>query len=1118
MEKYALSIFLFQRKHFKKFFNVMRISILFLFVSILASYASNVNSQTAKVNITSARMTIGTFIRQVEKETGYMFVYNKEEIDANKTISLKKGKNTVVDCLNTIFDGSGVSFVFDDGYVVLTKHAQETAISQQAGKVVKGIVTDETGLSVIGANIFVKGTNLGTITDMEGNFSLEVPSDNDILVVSYIGYVEQQIPVKNRKNWAIILKEDAQNLDEVVVVGYGTQRKGNIATAVTTIKAEALQNRPVQTIGEALQGQIPGLSVTSKGAPGESPSLQLRGSSMLKSSTAETDKETLPRLRSETSGPLVLVDGVPADFNFLNPEDIESINVLKDAASAAIYGSRAANGVLLITTKRGKMGKPTFRYNGSVGVNTPMYMPKSISSAEYARIKNEAERNMGRAPVYSDEDIAMFANGTDLNRYPNTNWLDLAIQNSVTTRHGLEASGGTEKVRYLVSAGVDHQTGVFPNTQQNVFNVRSSTDITITKKFGISFDMRYQLRDMEALNSQEDLYKQLIVADPTMVAYYTDGSYGYNPGFFTNPLVPLYEGGRKLTNRHEASGIFKLDYEFIEGLKFTGIANVRYTFQNEESRARKTFYKNYFTGEEFENGQNTFTDRRDYNAYYNLQALLNYKKSFGVHTLDILAGYQQESENTDWLKGARSGYPTDILWELNPGPKDNWSNDGDGEHWALASFIGRINYDYDNKFILSVSMRSDASSRFAKGSRWSTFPSVAGAWRLSQESFMEGTRSFLDDLKVRVSWGQTGSATGLGLYPSYTLISTGGLILNNVYQQTASLKTIGNTDLTWEHTDMLNFGLDVKMLNSRLNFTGDYYIKNTKDILLEMPVPLEYGFGKPNMNIGEVRNKGWELTLSWNDRINDFGYSISGNLSDNRNEVIDLGDTGPWKGSNTYTEVGLPYNSIYGYESMGLFQSDEEVANAPFQNSNTAAGDIRYKNQNGDDKIDANDRVVIGDPNPHFLYGVNLGFDYKNFDLNMFFQGIGQKDRVIMDNFVRPFYDSSIFEHHLDYWTPENTGARYPRILNKDDGTHNYQQSDYWMINAGYFRMKNLQIGYTIPREILRSAGFDRVRVYFSANNLFTVSDFVPGMDPESDKSVSYPFARTYSFGLNVQF
>ncbi|MBS1320732.1 MAG: TonB-dependent receptor, partial [Parabacteroides sp.] len=977
MEKYALSIFLYQRKHLKKFLNIMRISTLLLFVCIFASYASDLSSQTAKVNIANTRMTIGDFIKQVEKETGYMFVYNKGEIDANRTVSLKKGNNTVGDCLNRIFDGTGVSFVFDDGYVVLTKHSQtQAAVSQQSGKLVKGAVTDESGLSVIGANVFIKGTTVGTITDMEGNFSLEVPSDNDILVISYIGYVEQQIPVKNRKNWSIVLKEDAQNLDEVVVVGYGTQRKGNIATAVTTIKSDVLQNRPVQTVGEALQGQIPGLSVTAKGAPGESPKLQLRGSSVLKS--------------DNSSEPLVLVDGVPADFNFLNPEDIESINVLKDAASSAIYGSRAANGVLLITTKRGKMGKPTFRYNGSVGVNTPMYMPQSISSAEYARIKNEAERNMGRAPIYTDEDISKFANGTDLNRYPNTNWLDLAIQNSVTTRHGLEASGGTEKVRYLVSAGVDHQTGIFPNTQQNVFNVRSSTDISITKKFGISFDIRYQLRDMDALNNQEDIYKQLIQADPTMVAYYTDGSYGYNPGFFTNPLVPLYEGGQKYTNRHEASGIFKLDDEIIDGLKFTGIANVKYTFKNEESRARKVFYKNYFTQEVFENGENSFSDRRDYNAYYNLQALLNYKKSFGIHNLDILAGYQQESENSDWLKGARSGYPTDIIWELNPGPKDNWSNDGNGEHWALASFIGRINYDYDNKYILSLSMRSDASSRFAKGSRWSTFPSVAAAWRISQESFMKGIRSWLDDLKIRASWGQTGSATGLGLYPSYTLISTGGLILNNTYQQIASLKTIGNQELTWEHSDMLNLGLDVKVLNSRLNFTGEYYIKNTKDILLEMPVPLEYGFGKPNMNVGEVRNKGWELSLSWNDRINDFGYSISGNLSDNRNEVVDLGDTGPWKGSNTYTEVGLPFNSIYGYESMGLFQSDEEVANAPFQNSNTAAGDIRYKNQNGDDKIDANDRVVIGDPNPHFLYGVNLGFDYKNFDLNMFFQGIGK--------------------------------------------------------------------------------------------------------------------------------
>lgn len=1034
MKKYTLPVSLqYERKLIKRFFDVIKLSTLFISTGVLASYASDTNS------------------------------------------SVKIGEEAIPVLSST----------------------------QQVGKKITGTILDETGLPIIGVNVVEKGTTNGTITDMDGKFSINVSSGDAILVVSYIGYIEQQLSVNKQKDWSLVLKEDLQNLDEVVVVGYGTQRKGNIATAVTTIKSEILQNRPVQTVGEALQGQVPGLNVTGKGAPGESPSLQLRGSSVLNA--------------NNSSEPLVLVDGVPADFNFLNPEDIESINVLKDAASAAIYGSRAANGVLLITTKRGKEGKPTFRYNGSVGVNTPMHMPKSLSSAQYARIMNEAADNMDQDPIYTADQIAGYEKGGDP-RFPNTDWLDLALQNSVTTRHGIEASGGTEKVKYLVSAGVDHQTGIFPQTQQNVFNVRSSTDVQISRKLDISFDMRYQLRDMEALGNQQDIYKQIIGADPTMLAYNPDGSYAYNAGFFTNPLVALYEGGQKFTNRHEASGLFKLNYEIIEGLTFTGIANVKYTFKGEESQGRKTSYYNWFTQEIVEKGQNTFSDRRDQTAYYNLQALLNYKKSFGIHNLDILAGYQQENETSDWLKGARSGYPTDLIWELNPGSKDNWSNDGNGEHWALASFIGRINYDYDNKYILSLSMRSDASSRFAKGSRWSTFPSVAAAWRISQEPFMESTHNWLDDLKIRASWGQTGNANGLGLYPSYTLVSTGGLILNNTYQQIAQLKTIGNEELTWEHSDMFNVGVDAKFLNSRLSFTGEYYVKNTKDILLAVPVPLEYGFGNPNMNIGQVRNKGWEISLGWSDQINDFGYSISANLSDNRNEVIDLGDTGPWKGSNTYTEVGLPFNSIYGYESMGLFQSDQEVANAPFQNSKTAAGDIRYKDQNGDNKIDANDRIVLGDPNPHFLYGLNLSFNYKNFDLGMFFQGSGEKDRIVMDNFVRPLNDATIFEHQLDYWTPQNSNAKYPRILNKDDGSHNYETSDYWMINAGYLRMKNLTLGYTIPRKILSSTGFNRVRIYFTANNLFTISDFVPGMDPEASSAWAYPFARTYSFGLNVQF
>ena len=579
----------------------MKLTALSLMLS-LSAFAANADAQQVSVTVSNAK--VKTVLNSISDQTGLSLAYSAQVVDLNRKVSLNFVNTEVSEVLNAMFGNTAIGYEIKDGKIYLFKAAERTtALANQQKKIITGTVVDPNGEAVIGANVLVKGTTNGTITDMDGKFSLEVP-EGAMLQITYVGYANQEIKVGNQSSLSIIMKDDSEALDELVVVGYGVQRKGNIATSVTTIKSEVLQNRPVQTISEALQGQVPGLSVTGSAAPGSSPSLQLRGSSVLNS--------------NNSSEPLVLVDGVPADFNFLNPEDIESINVLKDAASSAIYGSRAANGVLLITTKRGKEGKPTFRYNGSVGVNTPMHMPQTVSSAQYARIMNEAATNMGQDPIYTAEQIAGYEKGEDPNRYPNTDWLDLAIQNSVTTRHGIEASGGTEKVKYLVSAGVDHQTGIFPMTQQNVFNVRSNTDIKINKKFDISFDMRYQLRDMEELNNQQDIYKQIIGADPTMVAYYTDGTYGYNAGFFTNPLVALYEGGQKFTNRHEASGLFKLNYEIIEGLTFTGIANVKYTFKGEESQSRKLVYKNYFTQEIIEKGENSFSDQRDYDAYYNL--------------------------------------------------------------------------------------------------------------------------------------------------------------------------------------------------------------------------------------------------------------------------------------------------------------------------------------------------------------------------------------------------------------------------------------------------------------------------------------------------------------------
>lgn len=581
--------------------------------------AGNISVNAQKITFNGEQVSLKQAFEKIESVSKYKIAYNATLLDVNKTVTINKKNTEVLQVLNIILSGTGCTYRIDNDYIVITP------IKKGKIKKIEGTVKDANGEPVIGATVMVKGTTNGTITDFDGNFSLEA-NEGDNLEVSYIGYQSQLLKAVSGKNLAVTLKEETELLDEVVVVGYGTQKKGSVATSISTVKSEQLQNRPVQTVGEALQGNVPGLNVTSSAAPGAAPSLQLRGHSSLNGG----------------GSPLVLVDGVPADFNFLNPEDIESVSVLKDAASAAIYGSRAANGVLLVTTKRGKSGEPKFRYNGSFGVNTPSSMPKSLSSAEYARVINAAEKNMGREQPYSLDDIRMFESGSDLNRYPNTDWLDLAINNSFTTRHSIEASGGTDIVKYLLSGSVDHQTGVFPQTQQNVFNIRSSTDINLSKKVKLGADFRYQLRNLDELLNMKDMYKQLLFADPTMVAYYTDGSYGYNSGFFPNPLVSIYEGGQSFTKRHELSSMFKFEYEIIDGLKLTGIANIKYTFKNNEKQTRKLHYKDFFTQEIIEKGDNAFSDRRDYNAYYNLQALLNYKKSFGSHNLDILAGYQQE--------------------------------------------------------------------------------------------------------------------------------------------------------------------------------------------------------------------------------------------------------------------------------------------------------------------------------------------------------------------------------------------------------------------------------------------------------------------------------------------
>ena len=1056
------------------------------------------SAQTGTVTVSLQNASVKELFNVIEKQTPYRFSYRDAEMKGNVNISVTNQE--LKQLLKKELSKLGLKYTISENKIIVTPMTSSVTTSQPSK--VTGKVVDTHGEPIIGATIKEQGTSNGTITDFDGNFSLNV-IENTMLEVSYIGYKTQELKAVTEKTLVITLREDTEILDEVVVVGYGSVKKGNLTTAVTSVKAEMLENRPTQSVTDALQGVVPGLNIVQSSRPGTASTMQLRGATSL----------------NDTGSPLLLIDGVPGEFDYLNVDDIESISVLKDAASAAIYGSRAAHGVVLVTTKRGKSGKPTLRYNGSIGINTPTDMPKMVSSAEYARVRNEAQHNIGREDLYTKEDIQKFASGEDLNRYPNTNWLELMFQNSITTRHSLAATGGSDNIKYYLSGGFDHQTGVVPEISQDVFNIRSNVDANITQRLKLSFDLRYILKQKDEVSGLDGIITDIYKMNPTYVAYHTDGTYGYNNTAIVNPMAYLHETGHELNDTHDASGIFKLEYEILDGLKFTGLANINYVFGSITTIGRQYSFTNYFTKEEIPFGQNTLSEKRTLKSYYNLQALLTYQKKIKEHSFDVMVGYQQENQKDDWISAYRDGFPTDLIHVIDGGSKEKWENGGNAEHWSIASFIGSFNYDYAGKYLLTFKVRTDGSSRLASGNRWSTFPSIAGAWRITGENFMEQASSVLDDLKLRASWGITGASSGVGLYPSYTTIGMGGVILNNTYKKTAYLNSLGNTGLNWEKTKMIDIGLDISLLNSRLGVTFDYYIKKTNDILIELPVPLEYGFGKPKVNVGTVKNNGWELALNWNDKIGEVTYHIQGNLSDNKNEVLDLGGTGPWVSG--YTDVGLPMNSLYGYESLGFFQSEEEIKNSSFQNVKNKPGDIKYKNQNNDNVIDGNDRVVIGDSAPHYLYGLRLAADWKGFDVSLFFQGVGQKDYLMNGPGIQPLTDNgkgAVFEHQLDYWTENNRNAKYPRILESNQATFNYENSDFWKINAGYFRMKNLQIGYNFSSKLLRNTPLQNLRLYFSASNLFTIDNFVPGYDPESSNAYTYPLAKTYSFGINVQF
>ena len=1002
--------------------------------------------------------------------------------------------------------------------------ANSFATTQQAG-ICKGLVKDATGESVIGASVVVKGTTNGTITDFDGNFSLDGIKKGDVIVTSYVGYQTQEIKW-NGSPLNVILKEDSKTLSEVVVVGYGTQKKANLSGSVAMVDSKELENRPIQNVSSGLQGLMPGVAITgTNGAPGQDAGkIRVRGIGTL-----------------NEAGPYILVDGIETGtLSAVDPNDIESISVLKDAASAAIYGSKAANGVVLITTKRGKTGQTKISYSGYLSFQNATNMIERMGSYEYASLLNQALEAEGMSKRFNDTELQKFKDGNDP-LYPDTDWYDLAYKTGVQHRHNVNINGGSENVKYMASLGYLNQTGILPNAGREQFNARTNLDMKINKRLSARMNLSFIKNDYSDASSayyggsSDQIIRQLNLIAPWIVARYDDGTWGtISDG---SPIAWLDSGMKVNRDNYNFSGMATVDYEIFDRLKLTLQRAYVNNLQNYH------YFQKYIKYNENKESDPSQLDERFYKwDRTNYDALLNYNKNFGKHNIKGLLGWHTEKYNYKYQKAVRKKFPNNELTDMNAGDASTQSNEGYTAELAMISWFARINYDFAGKYLLEANIRADASSRFAEGHRWGYFPSFSGAWRISEEAFMESAKdSWLSGLKIRASWGQLGNQDALSgsnndYYPAlntYNLDSKyafGGSLNSGYYQRKYRLETI-----SWEKASTWGVGVDFTLFN-KLNGSLDYYNRKTTGIIMDVTVPKEFALDAYKDNVGSMRNSGIEINLSYNTKIGQVDFGIAGNFSYNKNEILDLGGGDPNKyldatdGYSQRNKVGEAMNSYYIYRADGFFNSQEEADAYTAKYGNPfgktfKAGDLRYVDTNKDGKLTADDREYCGSSDPKIIYGFNINAGWKGIDLSLMFNGAAGVKRLfdgyeVYGNFSGDAaHPATIWR---DAWTPDNHDASMPRIFYDTNSASSSRsvQSDFWLQDTSYLRLKNLQLGYTLPKGWLNSVGVENIRIYYSVENLLTFDKMKINIDPEStsQRLSSYPLLRTHAFGVNVTF
>lgn len=985
-------------------------------------------------------------------------------------------------------------------------------------RLLKGSVVDSAGMPLSGANITVSGSNVKTAADFDGAFQIKVPNSATHILVSFVGYEDKKVEIAGKDVVTVKLVTSAQQMQEVVVVGYGTQKKKTLTGSVGTIKGSDLSKRAVASLSTGLQGTIAGVTVQQgSGEPGrDGANIRIRGIGSVNSATF----------------PLVLVDGIEMDINQVDMNTVESISVLKDAASASIYGSRASNGVVLITTKRGKSGKMRMSVDSFVTLQTPTNTPKVVRAADYLQAELNALDNAG-VIIPSDQRAAreqMIADQRNFkpdnwNRY-DTDWKAATLkQSAAMTNNNLTLSGGGDDVKYFGAITSLHQDGLIENNSFKRINVRLNTDAKINEwlKFSSEIAYRKTTQVVPGFSSPTQIINKSLYMLPTLSAVKElDGNWGYGKNG-DNPVANAEATGRNTIERPElllngtlTATPFK-DFEVL----------AQYSYRNTEGRGTliRTPYFTSLRGisQGFYPARDLVQESYNQNIRNFFRAQASYGKNIEAHDMKLMLGYQGEDNHFEDLSAARNGFDLDRYYLINGDPATA-TNSGGASEWAMASFYSRFNYTYADKYLFEATGRYDGSSRFSKGNQWGFFPSVSAGWVISKENFMEPLEKYVSDLKLRASYGTLGNQD-IGNYPYAATIEPGySYWIDKQIASGVAQTTMANPNITWEKSRQINFGLDAGFFNRKLNATFDYYIKDVFDMLLVYPVPYYTGLNATYSNAGDMQNRGFETSLTYRDKIGEFNFSVTATLSNNENEVKKLYGAN----SDRSVTVGYPTGSYWGYITNGYYVDAADVASSPLLSNAAKPGYVKYVKMDpsglNPNQITENDKVFLGDPFPHYEYGLNLTGNYKNFDFTVFFQGVGKRDVLLSGIGLRPFFNgSNLFTHQLDTWTPDNLDAEYPILVPEANSADNYVTSDKWIKNGAYMRLKNVMIGYTLPKSFIEKTKMDAIRFYISGQNLFTISNFYPGYDPEVNYGGSfggefYPIMTTVTFGANFKF